>query len=1552
MAKKPAQKKKKTARRTRMLALEPRMLFDGALGIDLGTKASAALMGETSAAVDTGDTAAAAIRDPATEAGQKPAEAQAGQRDETAREDIAAPAEQLRREIVFVDITVRDYQKLVAAVNKPDAQVVLLDPSRDGLRQIADQLDRRPAFDAIHVISHGNGGTLILGDQAYTAQRLSAEYVPELQRIGRALSQSGDILFYGCDIGKGASGEQFVKALADLTGADIAASSDKTGAADFGGDWILEVQAGDIDARIILDEIYAKRYDYILVAPPIDVGGVILNFANPTLVSGTALQVDAVYKYTNVATINGTQIDAYITVTGITGATLTTIDNNAPTNYNAGGSGVAGSQVWAPEVNVTAANGRVDFGVNFKDSAGNNITLINFVNNSIDVDNAGAGNEFVEYGGFQSYSLASVTDIAVSPGAGGDRMRFTQGNNAVYNGLIVNDVGRVQANFDAITTWQIAMGATANVGNRQYGSIFSAVSFATGSTTVSAPTVDALTTSDTTPILTGTVGTTPLGSNAFAVTVNGTTYTTANGLVINGTSWSLEVPAAIAAGVYDVRAVRTIGSLPLPDQTGQELRINNAPVLADAALSLTTTEDAPVPSGPSPAGALPVSALVGGISDVDAGAVQGVAVVAANEANGTWYYTIDNGATWTPINQIDGTVSDNNALLLANDANTKLYFKPNADYNGSIPGALTIRAWDRTYGAAGSKVDTLQGGGALAFSTASDVIDVTVTPVADAPVNALPASAGTVVNTPLIFSSAFGNAITVSDAEGNLASVQLSVTSGTLAVTLAGGASITAGANGTSTLTIAGTQAAINATLDGLTFTPATGFTGTRTLTVLSTDSSSLTDSDNLTITVSAFSNNPPRIDLDDSSASATVADNLSSAGYSGSSGTANVWSSDWTENDLGGGGAASGDASVVDTPAAGVTYAIRLTDISGSGGTVSSRASIARAVDLSDYVYASLSFDFSSSGNLDAGDSYVVEASAAGINGPYTVLQTYSNDITGTRTVSLAGYEGPNTAIRFRLTANFDSNEFLYIDNVVITAEPTGFANTFTEAVTYVAGSGGVAIADIDTVITGAQANWSGATIRIAGNYQSGSDLLEFTNQNGISGSWDASSGTLTLSGAATKADYVTAIESIRFNNSSNAPSSSPRTITVVGRDSNGFASNVARATINVVGTNDAPSGVNDTAIGVEAGGVSNGTPGTNPSGNVLSNDSDPDPGDTLSVSAVAGGSVGLARAGSYGSVVINADGTFTYSVDNSNAAVQQLATSFDTLYDTFTYTLRDVAGSTSTATLTVTIRGANDAAVIGTPSVSSVTEDTGVTGGNLTASGSITISDADANQAVFSTVVGAVGTPLGALVIAADGTYSYTVSNAATQSIAAGQIVTDTFTVTSADGTTKSVSFTINGSNDAPTINATLTSTSYTDTADDDTFASVTGTLAGSSDVDIGDSLTYGLTGSAADNTEAGYDRSKASAYGTLYLNATSGAYKFVANDTAIEALEGGATPSATFTLTVSDGIAAPVGQTFIVNLSGAEDKPVLTAVTAGYADTADDDVFADVTGTLAVS
>ena len=133
----------------------------------------------------------------------------------------------------------------------------------------------------------------------------------------------------------------------------------------------------------------------------------------------------------------------------------------------------------------------------------------------------------------------------------------------------------------------------------------------------------------------------------------------------------------------------------------------------------------------------------------------------------------------------------------------------------------------------------------------------------------------------------------------------------------------------------------------------------------------------------------------------------------------------------------------------------------------------------------------------------------------------------------------------------------------------------------------------------------------------------------------------------------------------------------TVTVQVSDGSLTYSQAVTINVANVNESPTAAFDTATAVEAGGTNNGTVGSNPTGNVLTNDNDIDAGDTKTVSGVAAGVVGSAStgvgsaiSGSYGSINISSTGAYTYSVDNANTAVQALRTSANTLTDVFSYT------------------------------------------------------------------------------------------------------------------------------------------------------------------------------------------------------------------------------------------------------------------------------------------
>src|SRR5207344_1840540 len=143
--------------------------------------------------------------------------------------------------------------------------------------------------------------------------------------------------------------------------------------------------------------------------------------------------------------------------------------------------------------------------------------------------------------------------------------------------------------------------------------------------------------------------------------------------------------------------------------------------------------------------------------------------------------------------------------------------------------------------------------------------------------------------------------------------------------------------------------------------------------------------------------------------------------------------------------------------------------------------------------------------------------------------------------------------------------------------------------------------------------------------------------------------------------------------------------TFTYTLTDADGDVSS-ATVTVTVNSVNDAPTAVNDAAAVQEDVTLS-------ASGNLLTNDTDPDVGDTKLVTRVNGaaGNVGIAVAGTYGSVTLNIDGSYTYTLNNAAAIVQQLRAG-QTVTDTFSYQMADGSAATASANLVVTLTGSND--------------------------------------------------------------------------------------------------------------------------------------------------------------------------------------------------------------------------------------------------------------------
>ena len=166
---------------------------------------------------------------------------------------------------MFVDAGVEDSAVLLAEIleSNPDSalEIRMIDGDSDGVAQISAILaEAEGEYDAIHIISHGSEGEVNLGNTALTADNLN-RYADQLAGWADALTGEADLLFYGCDLAGNEHGEQFIESISAITGADVAASDDLTGAADLGGDWDLELNVGTIEAVTLSSE----NWDHTLV---------------------------------------------------------------------------------------------------------------------------------------------------------------------------------------------------------------------------------------------------------------------------------------------------------------------------------------------------------------------------------------------------------------------------------------------------------------------------------------------------------------------------------------------------------------------------------------------------------------------------------------------------------------------------------------------------------------------------------------------------------------------------------------------------------------------------------------------------------------------------------------------------------------------------------------------------------------------------------------------------------------------------------------------------------------------------------------------------------------------------------------------------------------------------------------------------------------------------------------------------------------------------------------------------------------------------------------
>ena len=290
-------------------------------------------------------------------------------------------------------------------------------------------------------------------------------------------------------------------------------------------------------------------------------------------------------------------------------------------------------------------------------------------------------------------------------------------------------------------------------------------------------------------------------------------------------------------------------------------------------------------------------------------------------------------------------------------------------------------------------------------------------------------------------------------------------------------------------------------------------------------------------------------------------------------------------------------------------------------------------------------------------------------------------------------------------------------------------------------------------------------------------------------------------------------------------------------------------------------------------------------------------------------------ASANGYGSFTMTAAGVWAYTLDNANSAVQALNVG-DTLTDSFTVTTVD--GTPQLVTITIT--GSNDAAIIAGTTTGSVIEAGTATPGAPTATGTLTDTDLD-NPANTFVAVGptASASGYGSFTMTAAGVWAYTLDNAnsAVQALNVGGTLTDSFTVTTVDGTPQLVTITITGSNDAAIIAGTTTGSVIEAGTATPGAPTATGTLT---DTDLDNPAnTFMAVGPTA----------SASGYGSFTMTA-AGVWTYTLDNanSAVQALNVGGTLTDSFTVTTVDG----TPQLVTITITGSNDAAIIAGTTTG--------------------
>ncbi len=1089
---------------------------------------------------------------------------------------VPASATVTRTEIVFVDIGVPDAQSLIADLQaQRDAgrpiEIITIGASDDGLALIGDTLAARHDISAVHVLAHGSDGQMQLGSSRLDGATL-------LQRAGaiagwsQALTDDADLLLYGCDLAQSAAGQQLVQGLAALTGADVAASTDLTGAAAAGGNWVLEYATGGIEAAVAPTLFAQAQWRGVLATYTVTSTA---DFAGAANVAGTlrwAISQANAHAGTDTIVF---AIDGRIDLAAGTGD-----DNNAGGDFDITGSvrivgngstrtvinGAGLDRVFDVRGGTVSLSGLTVQGGASNSGAGIRVTA----NADLDLSDAVVqGN--VGKGGSKGGGIYNAGTLTL--------LRTLVQNNGDTSSGDVDGAGIYNASGATLTARDVEIRGNVAASNKDGGGLY--VEDESSAVLENVTLAENLARRGGGVWSSGTV-------SAVNVTVSGNTATAqGGGLWFDKGSMSLDhVTVAgnssiLGGGIYQHDAVNdvVVSNSLFAANTGDN---SNRVALTSAGYNLSDDNSISFDAATDRTSVATSAIALGGLAD-NGGFGRTMAIgstsLARNAANpltllgadqrgtpyvlradiGAYEYSVlglaptistiapqtlaeDTAATPIAFSVADAQTAESSLIVTATSSNAALLPTASLVLGGS-GGARTL-GFTPLANASGTTTITVTVSDGL-FSTSTSFV-LTVQPVNDAPLLSLPAAQAVNEDGVLSFSGLAAPSISDIDAGSGWMQMSLSVAHGRLTLAQTAGLSFVVGTGSdNASLVFGGSQSAINAALASLQYRPGSDYSGADQLDLSVSDfgntgsGGARTASGSVAITVNAV-NDAPTLSLPGTQSTPL----LTPLQFADAGGNA---------------------IRLADIDSGATSLRLTLTTANLAGGGTLSFGSLAGLTLVS------------GTGTLDS--TVVLLGSAANLNAALQTLSFSAGSASLSRLdVSVDDLGG--TGLGGARQASGSINIAIGADALPVLTLGTPAAN-FTEGGAPLALAPGLTLSDADHA-TLAAAQW-----RISSGYAGAQDELRFANDGLTMGNIVASysAGTLNLSSAgqtATLAQWQAALRLVTYANASDAPSTTARGFTLSVND--GIADSAARQwTLGVAAVNDAPTlgGVNDfTAI------------------------------------------------------------------------------------------------------------------------------------------------------------------------------------------------------------------------------------------------------------------------------------------------------------------------------------------------------------------------------------